>query len=232
MSRTVTLTVNAGVAHITLTQPEMRNAFSSTSLAELQAALDSVAQHDAVRAVVLAAEGTVFCGGTSAQAMAQMAHYTAETHAQDASQLAQVLYSLYTCPVPTLARVQGDALGSGVGLVAACDMAVAVDTAQFGLSEGKMGLVPATVAPYVLRALGPRAASRYLLTGEKWDAAAAYRWGLIDHAVPADGLDAAVDQLLKALLTTAPQAARACKRMLQEVALQPIDASLCSALPP
>ena len=197
MSKPVTLTVNAGVATITLTQPEIRNAFSDEVIAEITAAFETVAQHAEVRAVVLAAEGPAFCAGANLNWMRRMADYSREENVVDAGKLAAMMHTIYTCPHPTIARVQGDVYAGGMGLVAACDMAVAVDSAQFCLSEVKIGLIPATIAPYVLRAMGPRAAHRYFLTGERFDTAQALRMGFVHEVVAADDLDTAVDSLLK-----------------------------------
>lgn len=226
MSRPVTLTMNAGVATVTLTQPEIRNAFSDEVIAEITAAFETVAQVADVRAVVLAAEGPAFCAGANLNWMRRMADYSREENLADAGKLAHMLHTIYTCPLPTIARVQGDVYAGGMGLVAACDMAVAVNTAHFCLSEVKIGLVPATIAPYVLRAMGPRAGRRYFLTGERFDASEALRMGFIHQVVTTDALDDAVDQLLKHLLQAGPQAVQACKKLVLDVAERDINATL------
>ena len=155
-----------------------------------------------------------------------MADYSREENLADAGKLAHMLHTIYTCPLPTIARVQGDVYAGGMGLVAACDMAVAVNTAHFCLSEVKIGLVPATIAPYVLRAMGPRAGHRYFLTGERFDASEALRIGFIHQVVTTDALDDAVDQLLKHLLQAGPQAVQACKKLVLDVAERDINATL------
>lgn len=226
MSRPVTLTVNAGVATITLTQPEIRNAFSDEVIAEITAAFEAVTQHTDVRAVVLAAEGPAFCAGANLNWMRRMADYTREENVVDAGKLAAMLHTIYTCPHPTIARVQGDVFAGGMGLVAACDMAISVDTANFCLSEVKIGLIPATIAPYVLRAMGPRAGHRYFLTAERFDAKEAHRIGLVHEVVPADELDNAVDNLLKHLLQGSPAALKACKRLVIDTAEREINTAL------
>lgn len=226
MSRALTLTVNASVATITLSQPEIRNAFSDQVIAELSAAFAQVGAHEQVRAVVLAAEGPAFCAGANLNWMRAMADYSREENLADAGKLAAMLESIYRCPKPTIARVQGDVYAGGLGLVAACDMAVAVDSAQFCLSEVKIGLIPATIAPYVLRAMGGRAGQRYFLTGERFSAAEALRLGLVHQLVPAEALDEAVDGLLGHLLQAGPAAVRACKRLVQDTAGQEISAEL------
>jgi len=226
MSRSVTLTVNAGVATVTLTQPEIRNAFSDEVIADITAAFETVAQHQEVRAVVLAAEGPAFCAGANLNWMRRMADYSREENVADAGKLAQMLHTIYTCPQPTIARVQGDVFAGGMGLVAACDMAVSVDTANYCLSEVKIGLIPATIAPYVIRAMGPRAAHRYFLTAERFDAAEALRMGFVHQVVPADELDNAVDSLLKHLMQAGPEAMKACKKLVIDTAERAINDEL------
>lgn len=226
MSRSVTLTMNAGVATVTLSQPEVRNAFSDEVIADITAAFETVAQHADVRAVVLAAEGPAFCAGANLNWMRRMADYSREENVADAAKLAQMLHTIYTCPQPTIARVQGDVFAGGMGLVAACDMAVSVDTAQFCLSEVKIGLIPATIAPYVLRAMGPRAAHRYFLTAERFSAEEALRIGFVHQVVAADDLDNAVDALLKQLLQAGPAAMQACKKLVIDTAEREISAAL------
>jgi methylglutaconyl-CoA hydratase len=150
--------------------------------------------------------------------MRRMADYTREDNLKDADKLAFMLRTLYECPKPVVARVQGDVYAGGMGLVAACDMAVSVDTAHYCLSEVKIGLIPATISPYVIRAMGPRAAHRYFLTAERFSAAEALRIGFVHEVVAADQLDAKVDQLAAALVSAGPNAVRQCKRLVQDVA--------------
>lgn len=229
MTRSVITAVNAGVATITLSQPEIRNAFSDVVIADITAAFAEVGQRSDVRAVVLAAEGPAFCAGANLNWMRAMADYTREENLADAGKLAAMLQTIYRCPHPTIARVQGDVYAGGMGLVSACDMAVAVDTAGFCLSEVKIGLIPATIAPYVLRAMGGRAGHRYFLTGERFDAAEALRIGFVHQVVAADDLDSAVDGLLKHLLSAGPAAVQACKRLVHDVAERDINAALIAS---
>lgn len=216
-------------ATITLTQPEVRNAFSDEVIAEITAAFTEVGARTDVRAVVLAAEGPAFCAGANLHWMRRMADYTRAENIADAGKLAEMLRVIYTCPKPTVARVQGDVYAGGMGLVAACDMAVSVDTAGFCLSEVKLGLIPATISPYVIRAMGVRAAHRYFLTAERFGAAEALRIGFVHEVVAADQLDAKVDDIVKALVSASPNAVRACKQLVQDVAQQQIDAQLIAA---
>lgn len=225
----LTVEVSGPVATITLAQPEVRNAFSDEVIAQITQAFRSVAARDDVRAIVLAAQGPAFCAGANLHWMRRMADYSDEENRLDAGLLAEMLHVIYTCPQPTIARVQGDVYAGGLGLVAACDMAVAADSAGFCLSEVKIGLIPATIGPYVIRAMGARAAHRYFLTGERFSAAEAQRIGLVHEVVAADQLDAMVDQWLKHLVNAGPAAVRACKRLVQDVAGQTIDAALTAS---
>lgn len=229
----LSVTYDGAVARITLTQPEIRNAFSDEVIAEITAAFTEVGARTDVRAVVLAAEGPAFCAGANLNWMRRMADYTRDENVADAGKLAEMLRVIYECPQPTIARVQGDVYAGGVGLVAACDMAVAVDTAGFCLSEVKLGLIPATISPYVVRAMGARAAHRYFLTAERFSAAEALRIGFVHEVVAADpafvALDAKVAELLKALTSASPAAVRACKKLVIDVAEREIDAGLIDA---
>ena len=217
---------HAAVRTITLNRAEVRNAFNDEVIAELKAAFEQAAQADHVRCVVLAAEGPAFCAGADLNWMRRMADYTREDNLADAGQLAAMLQAIYTCPKPTMARVQGDVYAGGMGLVAACDMAVAVESAQFCLSEVKLGLIPATIGPYVIRAMGARAAHRYFLTAERFGAAEAHRIGLVHEVVSVDALDAQVAEWTQALVNASPHAVRACKRLVQDVAEREINDAL------
>ena len=216
-------------ATITLTQPEVRNAFSDEVIAEITAAFTEVGARAEVRAVVLAAEGPAFCAGANLNWMRRMADYTREQNLADAAKLAEMLRVIYECPKPTIARVHGDVYAGGTGLVAACDMAVSVDTAGFCLSEVKIGLIPATISPYVIRAMGARAAHRYFLTAERFGAQEALRIGFVHEVVTAEQLDAKVDELVKALISASPNAVRACKKLVLDVAEREINAALIAA---
>jgi len=222
-----TLKVEAGtVATVTLNRPEVRNAFNDAVIAELTAAFAALGQDPQVRTIVLAAHGPAFCAGADLNWMRRMADYTHAENLADAGQLAEMLRVIYTCPKPTVARIQGDVYAGGMGLVAACDMAVSVDTAHCCLSEVKIGLAPATISPYVIRAMGARAAHRYFLTAERFDAAEALRIGFVHAVVGADQLDAKVAELTQALASASPHAVQTCKTLLHDVAGQDIDAAL------
>ncbi|MCS6811868.1 MAG: enoyl-CoA hydratase/isomerase family protein [Tepidimonas sp.] len=222
----LTLTVAAGCATVTLARPQLRNAFNDEVIAELTEAFRTLGARDDVRAIVLAAEGPAFCAGADLNWMRRMADYSRDENLADAGRLAAMLRTIDECPKPTVARVQGDAFAGGVGLVAACDIAIAAETAGFCLSEVRLGLIPATIGPYVVRAMGVRAARRYMLTAERFDAAQAHRLGLVHEVVPAAQLDERVQAIVAALLGNGPRALAACKRLLHDVAESPLDDAL------
>lgn len=226
MSQNLSIIRQGAVARITLTQPEVRNAFSDEVIAELTAAFIDVGAREDVRVVVLAAEGPAFCAGANLNWMRRMADYSHAQNVEDAGKLAEMLRVMYECPKPTIARVQGDVYAGGMGLVAACDLAVSVDSAHYCLSEVRLGLVPATISPYVIRAMGARAAHRYFLTAERFDAAEALRIGFVHEVVATDQLDAAVDGWTHAICNASPNAVGVAKRLVQEVAEREIDAAL------
>jgi methylglutaconyl-CoA hydratase len=215
-----------GVATVTIDRPDVRNAFNDEVIAELAAVFHEFGQRSEVRAVVLAGNGPAFCAGADLNWMKRMAGYSREENIDDASALARMLEVVWRCPKPTIARVHGDVYAGGMGLVAACDMAVAADTAGFCLSEVKIGLVPATISPYVIRAMGPRAAHRYFLTAERFDAAEALRIGFVHEVAKADALDARVGALARALVQAGPEAVKTCKKLLHDVAGQEVSAAL------
>ena len=229
MSQYLSITQTGSVARITLTMPEIRNAFSDEVIQAITEAFADVGARADVRAVVLAAEGPAFCAGANLNWMLRMADYTREENLADASKLAAMLRTIAECPKPTIARVQGDLYAGGMGLVAACDMAVSVDTAWYCLSEVKIGLAPATISPYVIRAMGARAAQRYFLTAERFGAQEALRMGFVHEVVAAEQLDAKVDELVKALTSASPNAVRACKKLVLDVAGKDIDSQLIAA---
>jgi methylglutaconyl-CoA hydratase len=215
-----------GVHTITLNRPDIRNAFDDMLIGEIHEAFDAVSRRTDVRCVVLAANGPAFCAGGDLHWMRRMADYTREQNLADAGGLAAMLRAIDQCPHPTLARVQGDVFAGGLGLVSACDMAVCADSATFCLSEVKIGLIPATISPYVVRAIGARASRRYFLTAERFSAAEAHRIGLVHESVPMEQLDATVQALIKILLANSPMAVQDAKRLVDSVAGQDINEAL------
>ncbi|MES1977155.1 MAG: enoyl-CoA hydratase/isomerase family protein [Pseudomonadota bacterium] len=212
------INVTGAVATVTLDRPDVRNAFNEEVILEVTAAFKDLGARDDVRCIVLAANGIAFCAGADLNWMRSMADYTREQNLADAGRLAEMMRTVYECPKPTIARIQGDVYAGGTGLAAACDIAVAVDTAGFCLSEVKLGLLPSTISPYVIRAMGARAAHRYFLTAERFTAAEALRIGFVHEVVAADQLDGKVAELAQALVNAGPAAVKACKKLVQDVA--------------
>jgi methylglutaconyl-CoA hydratase len=220
------LRFDAGVSTVTLNRPEVRNAFNEEVIAELTAVFLELGRRPEVRCVVLAASGTAFCAGADLNWMKRMASYSRDENLDDASALARMLEVIYQCPKPTIAKVQGDVYAGGLGLVTACDIAIASDTAHYCVSEVRIGLIPATISPYLIRAIGARAAHRWFLTAERFGAAQATACGLVHEAVPAGDLDARVAALAHTLVQAGPEAIKACKTLLHDVAGQEMSDSL------
>ena len=220
------LKYHSGVATVTLNRPEVRNAFNDEVIAELTVAFLELGERSEVRCVVLAGNGPAFCAGADLNWMKRMAGYTRDENLADARALARMLEVLYSCPKPTIAKVQGDVYAGGTGLVAACDIAVSVDNAHYCLSETRLGLVPATISPYVIRAMGARAAHRYFLTAERFTAHEAHRIGFVHEVVPVAALDATVAAIAGQLVAVGPQAVKTCKQLVHDVAGQEISPSL------
>jgi methylglutaconyl-CoA hydratase len=217
------VTVRDRVATVTLNRPEIHNAFDETLIASLTAAFVSLDDNADVRVVVLTGAGKSFCAGADLNWMRRMAAFGKEENLADANALAGMLRALYALSKPTIARVGGAAYGGGVGLVAACDIAIAVPEATFALSEARLGLIPATIGPYVIEAIGARQARRYFLTAERFDAQEARRIGLVHELVAADAIDARIDALIATLQTAGPAAQLECKALIRGVAHRPID---------
>jgi methylglutaconyl-CoA hydratase len=212
------------VATVALARPDVHNAFNETLIAELSRALRTLDADDSVRAVILLGQGRSFCAGADLNWMKKMAAYGHAENVADATALATMLATLVGMGKPTIARVHGAVFGGGVGLVAGCDIVIAAHDATFSLSEAKLGLIPATISPYVVEAIGARQARRYFLTAERFTAAEAFRIGLVHDIVPADELDARINEVLGALLLAGPRAQTAAKALIRAVAHQPIDA--------
>jgi methylglutaconyl-CoA hydratase len=227
MYKNIVTEVDRGVGIITLNRADRHNAFDGQTVGELIQALAGMAGDSAVRVVVLSSAGKTFCAGADLEWMRTAAKWTSAENEADARVLAEMLHRLATLPKPTIARVQGSAYGGGVGLIAACDIAVATFDAQFALSEVKLGLIPATIAPHVIAAIGERHARRYMLTAERFSAAEAYRLGLL-HEMVADeaALDQALGAVIDALLGNGPGALAECKDLIRTVTHRAIDSGL------
>jgi methylglutaconyl-CoA hydratase len=215
-----------GIARVTLDRPAVHNAFDDALIAELTQAFRSLDGDDRVRVVVLAGAGKSFSAGGDLNWMKRMAGYGMAENLRDAEGLGALMVTLDRLAKPTVALVQGAAYGGGVGLVACCDIAIAAASAKFCLSEVKLGLIPAVISPYVVRAMGARAARRYFLTAEVFDAETARRLGLVHEVAPADGLEAAAAPIVDALVQAGPRAKAAAKALIARVAGAPIDDAL------
>jgi methylglutaconyl-CoA hydratase len=224
--KTLELQCDNRVAAIWLNRLDVRNAFDETMIAEITQACRALGADENVRVILLAARGPTFCGGADLNWMKEMAGHTHDENRADAVLLADMLRAIYLCPKPVVARVQGDCYGGGMGLVAACDIAVAADAAHFCLSEVKLGLIPATISPYVIRAMGENAARRYFLTAERFSARDAQRIGFVHEAVADDALDAKVNEVVSALLAAGPHAVQEAKRLVRDVAGRPVSDGL------
>jgi len=221
--KTLQIFVQHGVSVIWMNRPEVRNAFNETMIGELTQAFTDADADKNMRAVVLAGQGPAFCAGADLGWMKKMSGYSFKQNLADAMGLAAMLNTIYMMKKPTVARVHGPAFAGGMGLVAACDIAVAAQEAEFCLSEVKLGLTAATIGPYVIAAIGERHARRYFLTAERFTAAEAFRIGLVHDIVPMAELDVSINAVLGQLLLASPAAIAASKELIRSVARGAID---------
>jgi methylglutaconyl-CoA hydratase len=227
MSEKILSQVDAdGTATVTLNRPDLHNAFDPAMVDALTATLTQLESNPAVRAVVITGAGRTFCAGADIEQMKKSARFSREQNLENARATAMMLHVLHTLEKPTIACVRGAARGGGVGLVAACDIAVAERSATFRLSEVKLGIIPAMISPYVIAAMGRRHAHRYMLSGEEFDAAEARRIGLVHEICDEPELTAVVGRMLAHLRSSGPAAVVAIKKLIPEVAGRPIDESL------
>jgi methylglutaconyl-CoA hydratase len=215
-----------GIARVTLDRPELRNAFDDALIKLLHEAFVSLGEDKAIRVVILAGNGPAFCAGADLNWMKRMAKYGYDENLADARALAQMLATLDRMPKPTIARVHGPVFAGGTGLVAACDIAVGTPEAKFCLSEAKLGLSPATISPYVIRAMGEHNARRYFLTAEVFDADEALRIGMLSLLVSPSDIDEAIEDLVNHLLAGGPEAHAKIKDLIRAVAGRPVDDAL------
>jgi methylglutaconyl-CoA hydratase len=227
MSETgIELIRQGAVATLWLNRPSVHNAFDEHLIAELTQELYRIDSDQSVRVLVIAGRGKNFCAGADLAWMQRIAGYSEAENLRDASALAEMYRALSQLSKPTIARVHGAALGGGTGLVAACDMALATPAASFGTTEVRLGLIPATIAPYVIAAIGARASHRYFLTGERFNAEVAQRLGLVNEVCSPEQLDGRIFELSNELLLGGPAAQAASKKLIAELGNRPVTAQL------
>ena len=227
MPDSLAIELHGALGLVTLNRPERHNAFDDALIAELTETLRSLEGDDKVRLVVLSGAGKSFSAGADLNWMKRMAGFSREENQRDAMALGALMRTLAHFRKPTIARVQGAAYGGGVGLVACCDVAVATSAAAFALTEVKLGLVPAVISPYVVAAMGERAARRYFVTGERFDAAEAWRLGLVHEvATNEEQLDEKIGAIVDAMLACGPVAQREAKELVRAVAGRPVTSEL------
>jgi len=213
----ITLRVDGSRATISLTRPAVRNAFNDEMIALFASHLDEVAANDDVRVLVVDGEGPSFCAGADLAWMRSMKDYSFDENVADARRLADLLEKLFRLPLPTVGRIHGDAVGGGTGLVAALDVAVAAETARFAFTEVRLGMAPAVISPYLIYRMGPQHCRRLFLTGERFTAPDALRFGLVDLVVTPAALDDTVSRVVDELVAGGPHAGRRCKELAQTV---------------
>jgi methylglutaconyl-CoA hydratase len=217
MAESIRLVVSEGIARVTLARPEARNAFNAETIEQLHDVFARITAADDVRAVVLAGEGKVFCGGADIGWMRESLELSFDANVADAERMSDMFRTIDNCPKPVIGQIHGAALGGGAGLAAVCDIAVAADDAVFGFTEVKLGIIPAVISPFVLAKIGASHARALFLTGERFDARRAKHIGLVHEVVPAVELGAAVEHCLEELFTAGPAAVRAAKLLIRRV---------------
>ena len=215
-----------GVATVTLNNPDKHNAFDDAIIAQLTHFFDEISARADIRIMVLASTGKSFCAGADLAWMKRMAGYSYEENLKDADALAKMLKALNFLPQPTIAKIQGAAFGGAVGLASCCDIVIASSKASFCLSEVKLGLIPATISPYVINAIGQKASRRYFITAERFFADKAMQLGLVDETVDVDSLDEKVTEMISTLLSNGPEAVKQAKQLALDVAYQDINDDL------
>lgn len=220
---TITYEIRDRVARITLNRPEVHNAFNAVMIGELLKAFGRVKEDARIRVAVLTGAGKSFCAGADLNWMREIVAYSYEQNLQESLQIAELHQNIYALPKPTVAMVNGTAIGGGTGFLSACDIAIAAEAARFGLSEVKLGLVPAAISPYVVRKIGESKAREYFLTGVRISAERAREIGLINRVVPGERLTAEVEDLVQALLTSGPEALAKCKELIDYVSRTSVE---------
>ena len=211
------------VAKVTFNRPDVHNAFNDIMIKELSEVFDCIAENNDVRVVIVTGKGKSFCAGADLNWMRRVKDYSYEDNLKGSLELADMFYKIYASPKPTIAHVNGVAIGGGTGFVAVCDIAIAADQAKFSFSEVKLGLIPACISPYVMKKCGEGKCREFFLTGERLIAERAHAAGLINMVVPLDELDDVVGELVKRLVSSGPEAITKCKELLRNVAQMSFD---------
>ncbi|MEQ8763077.1 MAG: enoyl-CoA hydratase/isomerase family protein [Planctomycetota bacterium] len=211
------LEIDGAVARVTLTRPDIHNAFDDQLIAQLTETFQTLGANEAVRVIVLAGEGKSFCAGADLNWMRRMIDYSREQNLEDSRKLERMFHAIDTCPKPVIGRVHGAALGGGVGIVACCDIAIAAERAKLGLTEVKLGILPAVISPYVVRKIGAGQARALMLTGERIDAKRARRIGLVHEVVDPKDIDDADAEKIELLMSSGPQAIARCKQLVRDI---------------
>ncbi len=214
---TITFAVENSIGYVTLNRPEVHNAFNSKMINELISVFNEIKAKNDIRVVVLSGSGKSFCAGADLNWLRQIKDFTYDENLKESLELADMLYLIYSSPKPTIARVQGAAIGGGTGLVAVCDIAIATADAKFSFSEVKLGLIPACISPYVIRKCGEGRCREFFLSGERLTAEKALNAGLINRVVPSGEIDNALEEVILHLLTSGPEAIKMCKELLSNV---------------
>jgi methylglutaconyl-CoA hydratase len=221
--RTILGAKEGNVLRLTMNRPQVHNAFNAAMIRELAVAFDEAKKDTDVRLVVLTGAGESFCAGADLNWMREIIHYSYEQNLRESRELAELMHAIYVLPKPTIARINGAVIGGGTGLFSACDIVIASEKAKFGLSEVKIGLIPAAIGPYVIRRIGESAARELFLTGERFDAHRALDIGLVNKVVSREELDRQVEDVIRLLLSSGPEAIAKCKELLQRVPAMSLD---------
>ena len=214
---TITFEIENNIAYVTLNRPEVHNAFNDTMISELSDVFDEIEKQSDIRVVILTGKGKSFCAGADLNWMGKVKNYSYKDNLKESLALSEMFYKIYTSQKPTIARVNGTAIGGGTGLVAVCDIAVAASNAKFSFSEVKLGLIPACISPYVIKKCGEGRCREFFLTGERMTAEKACSAGLVNFVVPLEEIDNVIDGLLDQLISSGPAAIAKCKELLKKV---------------
>lgn len=220
---TILYNIENNVADVIFNRPEVHNAFNDKMILELSDVFDDIAGRSDIRVVIISGSGKSFCAGADLNWMRRVKDYNYDENLKESLELADMLYKIYACPKPTIAKVNGAAIGGGTGLVAVCDIAIASERAKFSFSEVKLGLIPACISPYVMKKCGEGKCREFFLTGERLTAERAHEAGLVNIVTPPDELEKAVDSLVQRLLSSGPEAIAKCKELLRQVAEMPFE---------